>query len=72
MFSISSRVFFIFIFLQSLISKPPLRDSEDLKQFLGVTEGKKISFIKPSVAQIVTQSVHVPRVDKVCNKVFVI
>lgn len=55
-------------YLGSLISKPPLRNSEDLKQFLGVTEGKKISFIKPSVAQIVTQSVHVPRVDKMLSR----
>lgn len=55
----------IFYCLQSLICKPPLRDSEDLKQFLGVTGGEQVSFIKPSVAQIVSQSVHVPRVDKV-------
>ena len=55
----------IFYFVQSLICKPPLRDSEDLKQFLGVTGGEQVSFVKPSVAQIVSQSVHVPRVDKV-------
>jgi len=30
-----------------------------------VTEGEQISFIKPSVAQMMSQSVHVPRVDKV-------
>ena len=54
-----------FIIFQSLISKPPLRNSEDLKQFLGVTDGEQISFIKPSVAQMMSQSVHVPRVDKV-------
>lgn len=57
--------YIIFYCLQSLICKPPLRDSEDLKQFLGVTGGEQVSFIKPSVAQIVSQSVHVPRVDKV-------
>lgn len=56
-----------FIIFQSLISKPPLRNSEDLKQFLGVTDGEQISFIKPSVAQMMSQSVHVPRVDKVIN-----
>ena len=30
-----------------------------------MTGGEQVSFIKPSVAQIVSQSVHVPRVDKV-------
>ena len=47
------------------MSKPPLRNSEELKQFMGVTGGEHVSFVKPSVAQIVSQSVHVPRVDKV-------
>uniref|UniRef100_A0A6P8HHZ0 Uncharacterized protein LOC116292321 isoform X2 n=1 Tax=Actinia tenebrosa TaxID=6105 RepID=A0A6P8HHZ0_ACTTE len=45
-------------YLVSLVSKPELRDCDDLKQFLGVIDG--VSFIKPSVAQIV-QSVHVPK-----------
>ena len=40
------------------MSKPVLRDSEELKQFLGVAGGEHVSFVKPSV-------VHVPRVDKV-------
>ncbi|PFX34399.1 uncharacterized protein LOC111325244 [Stylophora pistillata] len=55
-------------YLWSLIFKPALRSSEDLKQFLGVMGGEQISFIKPSVAQIVSQSVHVPRVDKMLSR----
>ncbi|EDO45493.1 predicted protein [Nematostella vectensis] len=53
--------------LMSLVSKPDLRNSMDLQQFLGVISSD-VSFIKPSVAQIINQTVHVPRVDKMLGR----
>ncbi|XP_048590138.1 uncharacterized protein LOC5517514 [Nematostella vectensis] len=54
-------------YLVSLVSKPDLRNSMDLQQFLGVISSD-VSFIKPSVAQIINQTVHVPRVDKMLGR----